>query len=569
MAGQIHYEIFSRKTPQSGWVLQNALEDRDAAIAQARELLNARRAAAIKVTKEVFSDDTGEFRTYTVLTEGLPETRSKPKVASSAEPICTSPQDLYSRHARETIARVLEDWLRRQGATVFELLHSPVLCERLDVSTNDLTHAIQKVAIPESEETGASIHEIMRRWTNLTDKAINRVIGDGRKKVFGDIDLDGDIAAQVARIGQSPERGYAFGGAVAKLMGADRSAGRKLIPLTRIAATIVSKPELKWAVDVIETPIIELFARKGGLAEILGSDISLGEGLAFLTHMVSGEAIERLSQVDSGIGRALPPPPAHLEEFARLIRDGHFRDLRLQAFRNVLGELRGVKRLMPDNPVGEIDLLRAMALALTAGSQQQVEREDISDAFIERSKMLVSSAFVEGLTRSAPHCLEEIERLLWLCENVVGTANKKQAARWLLSALTAHRFETDLRDPKRPAGQRLQLLALLQRRITKAALGESDTDAAYARLGQIGVQIASDVQLIPHILKGSKSPLQRMAALLGLATGQSGPLGALSELAKAEVMKQLRVADVRASLMEDPAALVRLKPLLVQAGLAA
>lgn len=166
MAGQIHYEIFSRKTPQSGWVLQNALEDRDAAIAQARELLNARRAAAIKVTKEVFSDDTGEFRTYTVLTEGLPETRSKPKVASSAEPVCTSPQDLYSRHARETIARVLEDWLRRQGATVFELLHSPVLCERLDVSTNDLTHAIQKVAIPESEETGASIHEIMRRWMN-------------------------------------------------------------------------------------------------------------------------------------------------------------------------------------------------------------------------------------------------------------------------------------------------------------------------------------------------------------------------------------------------------------------
>jgi hypothetical protein len=569
MAGQIHYEVFSRKTPQSGWVLQNALNDRDAAIAQARELLTARRAAAIKVTKEVFSDDTGEFRSYTLLTEGLPETKSKPKVVSPTEPVCTSPQDLYSRHARETIARVLEDWLRRQGATVFELLHSPVLCERLDVSTNDLTHAIQKIAIPESEETGASIHEIMRRWTNLSDKAINRVIGDGRKKVFGEIDLTGDIAAQVARLGQSPERGYAFGGAVARLTIGDRNAGRKLVPLTRIATAIAGKPELKWALDVIETPLVELFARKGGLAEILGSDITLGQGLAFLTHMVSGEAIERLSTVDSAIGRALPAPPAHLEEFARLIRQGHFRDLRLQAFRNVLSELRGVKRLMPENPVGEIDLLRAMALALTAGSQQQVEREDISDAFIERSKMLVSSAFVEGLTRGAPHCLEEIERILWLCENVVGAANKKQAARWLMSSLTAHRFETDLRDPKRPAGQRLQLLALLQRRVSKASLGETDTEAAHARLGQIGAQIAGDIQLIPHILKGSKTPIQRITALLSFATGQAGPQGALSELAKAEVMKQLRAPDVRASLMGDPAALGQLKPMLVQAGLAA
>lgn len=569
MAGQIHYEVFSRKTPQAGWVLQNALDNRDVALAQARELLTTRRAAAIKVTKEVFSDDTGEFRSYTLLTEGLPEVKSKPRVATSAEPVCTSPQDLYSRHARETIARVLEDWLRRQGATVFELLHSPVLCERLDVSTNDLTHAIQKIAIPESEETGASIHEIMRRWTTLSEKAINRVIGDGRKKTFADIDLSGDIPAQVARIAQQPERAYALGGAVAKLMAVDRNSGRKLAPLTQIATAIAEKPELKWALDAIETPVVELFARKGGLAEILGGEVSIGDGLAFLTHMVSGDAIARLSNLDAAIGRALPPPPAHLEDFARLIRCGHFRDLRLQAFRNVLSELRGVKRLKPEDPVGEIDLLRAMALALTAGSQQQTEREDISEAFIERSKMLVSSTFVEGLTHGAAHCVEEIERILWLCENVVGPANKKQAARWLMSSLTAHRFENDLRDPKRPAGQRLQLLAHLQRRIAKASLSESDTEAAQGRLGQIGAQIAADIHLIPHILKGSKTPLQCMLALLSFATGQAGPQGALSEMAKAEVMKQLRLPDVRASLLGDPGALGQLKPLLVQAGLAA
>jgi len=569
MAGQVHYEIFARKTPQSGWALQNAVEDRDVALAQAEEILVSKRAAAIKVTKEIFSGETGEFRSYVLLTKGAPENKERRKIAAGADPVCASPQDLYTRHARETIARVLEEWLNRQGVTAFELLHRPDLCERLDNASNDLNHAIQKIAVPEAQETGASIHEIMRRWTRLAETAIARVIADGRRKTFPDLDLDGDIPAQITRLSGQAERAYVLGGALVKHTGGERRAARKLIPLTRLAKALSPHPELKWAMDVIEAPLVEMFARKGGLSDILSTEIDPGDGLAFLTHIVNAEAVERLSVADSSISRALPVPPAHLEDFARLIRQGHFRDLRLQAFRNVMTELRGVKRLKPANPVGEIDLLRAMALALTVGSQQQNEREDIADAFIERSRMLVSPAFVEDLTAGAEHCLEEIERILWLCENVVGPANKKQAARWLMSALTAHRFECDLRDAKRPAGARLQLLVQLQRRVQKATLAETDQIAAMNRLGLLGSQIAQDVQLIPHILRGSKTPLQRIITLLSFATGQAGPEGPLSEMAKAEVMKQLRSPEVRTSLMGDPVAVRQIRPLLVQAGLAA
>ncbi|MFT3996528.1 MAG: hypothetical protein QM667_03905, partial [Asticcacaulis sp.] len=233
MAGQVHYEIFARKTPQAGWVLQNAVEDREAALAQAEDMLTSSRAAAIKVTKEVFSHETGEFRSYVLLTKGAPETKNRPRPITAAEPVCGAPQDLYQRHARETIARVLEDWLRRQGVTAFELMHRPDLCERLDNAANDLTHAIQKVAVPESQETGVSIHEIMRRWTTLADKAIARVVSDGRKKLFPDLDLNGDIPAQFARIAAQPERAYVLGGALARLTTDERNTARKLIPLTR------------------------------------------------------------------------------------------------------------------------------------------------------------------------------------------------------------------------------------------------------------------------------------------------------------------------------------------------
>ncbi|MDC7684997.1 hypothetical protein PQU92_17060 [Asticcacaulis sp. BYS171W] len=572
MSGQIHYEVFARKTPQSGWALQMALEDRDGAIAAAQDMLTTRHAAAVKVTKEVFTD--GEFRSYVLLTEGAPETKSKLKVAPLTDSVCTAPQDFYTKHARERISRVLEDWLKRQGVTAFELLHRPDLAERLDASSNELTHAIQKIAVPEAQETSASVHELMRRWTALVDKAIARVVADGRRKLFPDLDLSRDILPQIAKIAAQPERGYVLGGAVAKLMAVERSPARKLAHLTALvtAVTHVSPgdgPDLSWAREVIEVPVAELFAKRNGLGEIMGTDLDPGQGMAILARMVVGDAVEKIGTIDAHILSVLPPTPDHLEAFGGLIRQGHFHDLRSQSVRNMLSELRGVKRLKPGDPMAEIDLLRALAMALTAGCAEEHERDDIGNAFIERSKMLVSSPFIESLLDGVDDAIEGIERLLWLSENIAGPVNKKQAARWLMSSLTAQKFERDLRDPKRPAGAKLAQLATLQKRVAKAQLSEADAEAARTKLGQIGHLIAQDVHLIAHIVRGAKSPMQRVMALLSFATAQAGPEGPLSEDAKTEVMKQLRSADVRAALMGDPQGLMTLRPLLVRAGLAA
>ncbi|ESQ78538.1 hypothetical protein [Asticcacaulis sp. YBE204] len=572
MSGQIHYEVFSRKTPQSGWALQMAVEDREAAISAAQDMLKTSHAAAVKVTKEVFAD--GEFRSYVLLTEGAPETKSKAKIAPLTDSVCTAPQDFYTKHAREKISRVLEDWLKRQGVTAFELLHRPDLAEKLDASSNELTHAIQKIAVPEAQETAASVHELMRRWSTLVDKAIARVVADGRRKLFPDFDLSRDIRPQIAKIAAQPERSYVLGGAVAKLMAAERSPARKLSHLTALIKAVTDLPpgdgpDLGWAREVIEVPVAELFAKRNGLGDLMGQEVDPGQGMAVLARLVVGDAVEKIGTIDSHILSVLPPTPAHLNAFGDLIRQGHFRDLRSQSVRNMLSELRGVKRLKPGDPMAEIDLLRALAMALTAGCGEEHERDEIGNAFIERSKMLVSSAFIESLQEGVDDVIEGIERLLWLGENVAGPVNKKQAARWLMSSLTAQKFERDLRDPKRPAGQKLAQLAALQKRVVKAQLGEKDTEDAVARLGHVGHLIAQDVHLIAHIVKGAKSPMQRVMALLSFATAQAGPDGALAEEAKAEVMKQLRSPEVRTSLMSDPGALANLRPLLVRAGLAA
>src|SRR3569833_660137 len=72
----------------------------------------------------------------------------------SADPVCSGPQDLYNSPARETLQRLLDDWLRRNRATPFDLLHRPDLVEKLEASGMEVPHAIQKISVPESQISG-------------------------------------------------------------------------------------------------------------------------------------------------------------------------------------------------------------------------------------------------------------------------------------------------------------------------------------------------------------------------------------------------------------------------------
>ena len=169
MAGPIHYEVYVRKTAPSAWTLLIATENRKHAIETAEDQMNDRLAAAVRVCKETMDPDTMEFSSLTILEMGAPEPRKKKVVEEKPRPACGSPAELYSPHARSLIGRVLEEWLRRQGATAFELLHRPDLAERLEASGVELQHAIQKVAVPESQATGQDVHAMVRHYQRLAE----------------------------------------------------------------------------------------------------------------------------------------------------------------------------------------------------------------------------------------------------------------------------------------------------------------------------------------------------------------------------------------------------------------
>lgn len=566
----VHFEVFTRRSPKASWALEMATESRDQAMAAAESLLKEGR-AAVRVSRETFNPETGEFQSTRLMEKGVVVEEKKPRIIRETDSVCASPSDLYTHVARDKIGRLLEDWLRRYDATPFELLHSPKLAETLEASGNDLLHVAQKLSVPESQDTGVPLHELIRRWQGLFDRACARLIQDGRKNLFPDLTPD-SVVAVVGHLSDHPDRVYVLGGSLARSLRDARGATAKLGVLLTYGERLAAEPRergLAWAMQVIEMPVVEIVSGRGSLSELVGEDLDLGGSLALLTQLAAGREVELISRHDARVARIMPPLEGVLAGYDRLIQAGHLPQLASIASRRCVTELKGPRRLCPDDAMAEIETLRALALCMSAAGRDEGQREDIKQAFIERSKKLVTSDFVTALMSDIEDPAEEVERLIWLCENMVGVSNKREAARWLMTFVGQQRFERSLRDSHEPAPQRLQKLAKMQGRVRAAQLIEKDGDDICLKIGQIGALIASDVRLLAQVQRSPATPVQKLAMLTGFAAGQTAPTGPLAEEAKLLAMKLLRDPAVRQALISQPQVLVALRPMMQAAGLAA
>ncbi|HRJ64965.1 MAG TPA: hypothetical protein PLR59_11525, partial [Brevundimonas sp.] len=300
MAGPVHYEVYVRKTAPAPWSLQMATEDRAHAVQTAEDMLADDRAAAVRVTKETLDPDTMEFNSVTVLTRGAPEVQRKRVVPEDqAGPRCSAPQDFYAPHARETIGRVLEDWLARNGVTAFELLHRPDLAEKLEASGVELQHAIQKIAVPESQEVGQPVHDLMRHYQKLSDQAVERVILAGRRNLFPSLE-DCSIADIAHRMAGQPDRAFIMGGVVCGALKGLRGGRARLDRLMDLAerAPLDGAPHAMVMVP-IEQLLCEMLGTRTSLADVLGPSLDQGASLAAVVRMVAPREINALIAQDS------------------------------------------------------------------------------------------------------------------------------------------------------------------------------------------------------------------------------------------------------------------------------
>lgn len=390
---------------------------------------------------------------------------------------------------------------------------------------------------------------------------------DDRRGAFPDLAREPLIAA-AERLKGHGERAYLLSGAVAASLAEAPGWTEKVERLLDLAETDLAAGEAAAPLlAILEQPLCELLESRAGLRDLLGVEGDLGRDLGALTRLVAGPEVEALTRRDPRLTELLPPIAGAATRLGRFMDAGAFSGARRAVGRRIMRELDGPRRLRPASAVGEIDVLRALALALTATSGRLVDGDDVREAFTERSRGLLSSDFVALYLADARTAVAEAEALVWLSENVVGPANKRAAARLLNAMLGAHRLELELRGLDRreggePPAARLAALARLQASIARAGLQPEDTAPLVARVGALGALVEGEVELIAALLRADAEPTHKLFLLAKLASGEAAPIGPVTDRARRETLKLMRAPEARDRLADSPELRARLADLL-------
>ena len=323
------------------------------------------------------------------------------------------------------------------------------------------------------------------------------------------------------------------------------------------------------ALSTIQQPLAEILEAKPGMTDILGKGEDLGANLAAMTRLAAYDSVERLMAVEASVAKVMPEMSDVGVRLAKWLCGEHFQDTRAAIGRRILRELTGPRRLCPGDAAREIHLLRALAMSLTAAAGKLLPLEEVQSAFTTRSKMLITGDFVEAYLGQGMSAHDEVEALIWLTENIIGSANKRQAGGWLKAIVNSLRFEKEMTNGDESPSARLAQLAALHRATGRCGLVPADYEPIQEKLGHVGGEVEGRAKLSAHVARANAPLLQRLTLLLKLAAGETAPMGPAANRARHEALKLFKLDDTRAQLAAAPEQMQQVRDLIQQAGLAA
>ncbi len=541
--GRVHFEIFVQKQmPGSSWKLVDALHQKDAAIEVADVLYAEGGLKGVKVVKETLDPDTGEYMSLTVHEVGDGGQAQSGSGTEEAVLPCFCPQDLYSSHARATIARLLSDYLGRQRMTVTELLHRADALETLTATGTVLQHAIQKVAVAHAGATGQSIHDTVRKLNDLVSRASERVYKDARSGTLPTLADDG-LAGAYDCVAFSDEPDYLLSAAVANHMAGLKTWGEKLRAILALMPTL---PEeglgREICLRIIDRFVCDMVAGRAALQDLMGVHASLGALLCSMNDLFLGAVDQDDPEVAAGV-KVLSA------EFAR----GKLSGARGAIGQRILAELRAPRRLEPDCLETEVATVRGLATKMVVGQGKFLAIEDITDAFMTRCRRLLASDIIEPYLESLPDQAERIRKILALEPNMVGQESKRVLAAILLPQVTAHTTERHYLTSKTPAIARLKELAGFQALVLTSDFPDTNRRQIAEALDILACEVEARIQVIEGICKRNVPAEEKVLALLRLVTGQVFTDGELLRRAKLAVIRLIREPRFMRRLAESAA----------------
>lgn len=526
MAQEVHYEIFSRQGAKGGWRMLDVRNDRDVAIEFARSLMADEKATGVKVVKETYNNETGDYLTLKIFEDGHNQFKSEPAQEDAPHALpCFKPDDLYSYHARATISRLIGDYLARNKLTLIELSHRADALEKLEATGTLLQHAIQKVAVAQASSTTTPVQQIVKSLNELVNAAFQRVYRDKRKGYFPNPAL-AQFNTLAATLCKQPDGAYVLNSAIANYLCDAKGWDEKVLRLLALTEQAAGDGRVLLLAS-IDTIIAEILSGAAALRDLIGAQESFGDEMANLVELFLG-----VEPKDNSTRKGLIALTHH---FAA----DDLPEARTAIAQRLMAEFRSMKRLRPASLIDEFQTLRKIADRMVRGVGKYLSHEDLIAAFTLRSKRLVTNETLTEHLADAATPDEKLNRLIAVEENIVGPENKRRLAEFIVPIITALAFETHFQNPKLPVLLRLQTLAKLQARVLRSGLQENQKQEIAALLDKTATEVEKHAKLFESLLANVANPVGRATKLLKLCTEGYVTEGHLAARARELVVVQL------------------------------
>jgi len=527
MAQQVHFEIFSRRGSKGSWNLVEVKQAREDAIHFAQELMGEG-ATGAKVVKETYNEETGDYLSLKIFEDG----HNKMKVAPAHDdmppsPPCFKPDDLYSYHARKTIATLIPDFLRHHKVTVTELGHRADLLEKFEATGTLYQYAVQRVAVAQAAASDQQVQQIIKKLIELSTQAFNRVYRDSRKGKFPQV-TRGGFAPLVAKLAAQDDGRYVLNGAIARYLTEAKGWDQKVFLLMALMNEASGDSEgAKLLLSAVDSLMSEILSGPAALRELIGKKENHGAAVMSLVKLFLGREPEESEGREGLISLT--------QNFAA----DTLPDSRTAIAERIIAEFRSFKRLCPDSLEDEFKALRQIANLVVMGVGKYMSHEDLVAAFVMRSRRLISNENITSYLSGAKAPDERLERLLFVEENIIGAENKRQLATFVIPIITSAAFEDYFASPKTPLTARLQRLAALNARVRRSSFQDNQKAEIAGIIDRIACSVEAKGRLFESIEKKQAGHVEKANMLLALFNANSFTEPVLSARARELMVRYL------------------------------
>ncbi len=507
MAQSVHYEIFARQGAKGGWQMLDVRTRREQALEFAQGLMADEKATGVKVVKETYNDETGDYLSLKIFEDGHNQMKVQPAQEDVPHALpCFKPEDFYSYHARATIVRLIADFLARNKLTLIELSHRADMLEMLEATGTLLQHAIQKVAVAQASSTTTPVAQIIKSLNELTTKSFHRVYRDERNHYFPVVQAGG-FGALATKLADQTDGLYVLNGAIAKYLRDAKGWDEKVLRLLSLMGEAPAEgPGRQLLLSSIDALIAEVLTGSAALHELIGPQEDLGQALMSLVQLFLGQAAENSSA------------QAGLIALTKHFSDDDLPEARTAIANRIMAEFKSAKRLCPTSLEDEFKTLRQIANRLVLGVGKYLSHEDLIGAFTLRSKRLVTHETLGEHMSGANLPDEKLERLLFIEENIIGAENKRLLATFVAPVITSSTFEAHFLNAKMPALGRLQRLAQLQLRVRRTGFQENQRQELCDLLDKRALDVEARAKIFESIDGKPVSHVEKATTILRLCT---------------------------------------------------